>query len=380
MAKFSKTQKKRRINTNSYFECNKRYKYGYKCDKIVKNKFEKYKLNLRNVQAQGIQKYGIAKAVDKLNYLASLSVFYVEIFDDSMRTIHSHDCDELGFVQEGTIQVFIWVNEKEYTMIEVTKGNLWFIPSGALHSLNNVGDTNAILRIAFNSVLPTNNDIAVLLNGLPQYIKNEYSESPHSLLKNFIGPNNSYFFAPYSNTEFNFKMSTNSPYLFKLEDSKPDYNDKSLGKILSVDKKKWPTLINTKFSIAHLYLNPNVSTQAFWYLNTDVVYVVYEGNADIYMTITGYNNNNNKISLKPEDYFFVPCASQHVIKNTSSTSPLKIVAFFSNDTHEYYSLNQGLLFFGDALIQNNLITNQLEPMKRSTYKTMKNVKNMLFHP
>jgi mannose-6-phosphate isomerase-like protein (cupin superfamily) len=196
MVKTNKTTKKsKKMKKATYYECNNKYLDSYKCDNNAI--LDKYKLNLRNVSTAGIEKYGKAQAVNRLNYLASFSVFYVEIFDNSMRTIHSHDCDELGFVQEGVIQVFIWKNAKEYTMTEVTQGNLWFIPSGALHSLNNVGDTNAILRIAFNSTLPSNNDISVLLNGLPQYIKNEYCESPHSLLKNFIGPNNNYFFTKY---------------------------------------------------------------------------------------------------------------------------------------------------------------------------------------
>lgn len=342
--------------------------------------FDKYKIDLRNVKNAGLAKYGIAKPVNGSNYLASFSLYSVEIYDNSMRTIHSHDCDELGFVQDGVIQVFIWKNEKDYTMTTVTKGNLWFIPRGTLHSLNNVGDNNAVLRVAFNSKTPSDNDISVLLNGLPHYIKNEYCGSPHSLLKHFIGPNTAYLFAPYPKSEVKFKTDQKSPYLYKLEDSKPDFYDKHLGKIVSVDKNKWTTLKDKNFSFSHIYLQPNVSTQAFWYLNNDTIYVIYEGNAEIYMTIPGQNNNNNKVLLQRENYYFVPCATQHVIRNSSSTSILKIAAFYSNDTFEYYSLNQGLLFFGEPIIQSNLITNKMKPIGRSKYQTLKRISKKLFKP
>jgi oxalate decarboxylase/phosphoglucose isomerase-like protein (cupin superfamily) len=352
-----------------------------KKNKTLKNRktyFEKYKLDLRNIKKEGIAKYGSAKVVNGSNYLASFSLYSVEIYDNSMRTIHCHECDELGFVQEGVIQVFLWKNEKDYTMTTVTKGNLWCIPRGTLHSLNNVGENNAVLRVSFNSKTPSDNDISVLLNGLPQYIKNEYCESPHSLLKNFIGPNTSYLFAPYPKSEVTFKTDQKSDHLYKLENSKPDFYDKYLGKIVSVDKNKWPTLKDKNFSFSNIYLQPNVSTQAFWYLNNDTIYVIYEGNAEIYMTIPGQNNNNNKVSLQKENYYFVPSATQHVIRNSSSTSILKIAAFYSNDTFEYYSLNQGLLFFGEPIIQSNLITNKMKPLGRSKYKTFKKITQRLF--
>lgn len=346
--------------------------------RIKKNYFEKYKLDLRNIKKSGLEQYGSVQGADGSNYLASFSLFSVEIYDNSMRTIHSHQCDEFGFVQDGVIQVFIWKNEKDYTMTTVTKGNLWFIPKGALHSLNNIGEKNAVLRIAFNSKTVLDNEIAVLLNGLPQYIKNEYCYSPHSLLKHFIGPNTSYLFAPYPKNEVTFKTDQKSPYLYKLEDIKPDFYDKNLGKIVSVDKNKWNTLKDKNFSFSHIYLQPNVSTQAFWYMKNDTIYVVYEGNAEIYMTIPGQNNNDNKVLLQRDNYYFVPSATQHVIRNSSSTSVLKIAAFYSNDTFEYYSLDQGLLFFGDPIIQSNLITNKMKPLGRSKYKTLKKISKKLF--
>ena len=313
-----------------------------------KKSYLDFKMDIDVLPTIGLKKYGTATIVDKNNFpvLKTFTSFFVEIYDDSMGTIHTHDCDEFGYVSEGTVQVYIWESETKNTMIEVPAGNVWFAPSGSLHSVNNVGDTPAVLYVGFNSPTRSNIDISVMLNGLPHYLKNEYAASPHSLLKNFVGPNDNYIFTTYPKSEVNAKINKNSPYTYNLRNSKPYFNDSKIGKIFSVDKSKWPIL--NRFSISHYLLEPNVSTSAFWYSSVDALYIICKGNANMYMTLPGYNNTNekNKVALTARNYFFVPKASQHVICNSSSTNTLDFIVFFSDDTHKMISLSESLLFFG----------------------------------
>lgn len=110
--------------------------------------------------------YGFAKVITKHNYpnIHGMTVFYVEIFNESMRTIHIHtNCDEIGYVLEGEIQVFIYQTNLQRHIFKVQKGECWFIPKGSLHSLNNIGEKNAKLYVGFNSDDPTNIDLKKLI-------------------------------------------------------------------------------------------------------------------------------------------------------------------------------------------------------------------------
>lgn len=344
-------------------------------------KYSNYKLELSKLPTYGLHKYGTATPVNKTIFpvLNTFTSYYVEIFDESMRCVHIHDSDEVGYVAEGQIEVFIWESETVYTKTLIEQGNSWFIPKGALHSLNNVGEKYAKLYVAFNSPHPSNTDIAILLNGLPKYLKNEYAVSPHSILKNYVGPNTNYFFNDYPKDELDIKVSKSSPFSFNINDTKPEFYDNNVGFIKKIDKKKWPILEGTNFSLGKFVLKPRVSTDSFWYKNNDALYIVYNGNADIYMSMSGFNNTNdkNKISIKSHEYYFVPKGTPHTIRNSSNNSNLEMIVYYSDDIIEHVSLGPSLLFFGEGIIQDSFITNKLVQAKKSKSKTIKNIKRLI---
>ena len=336
-----------------------------------------YKLDVFKLPNYGLHKYGSAIPVNKTIFpaLTTFTAYYVEIYDESMRCVHLHDSDEVGYVAEGAIEVFICESETVYTKVLVPQGNSWFIPRGTLHSLNNVSKEQATLWVAFNSPTPSDTDVAVILNGIPKYLKNAYSASPHSILKDYIGTNTNHFFNDYPKNELNIKVSKSSPFSFDVINSKPEFSDNSLGKIIHVDKEKWPILKDKNFSVGLFFLKPNVSTDCFWHLNNDALYIIHEGNADIYMIMSGYSNN--KMELKKGQYFFVPKATPHVIKNTSHNKELKIIVYYSDDTIKQISLGPSFLFFGDGIIQDSFITNKLVQAKKSKSKTLKNITRLI---
>ena len=349
--------------------------------------YENFKLELTKLPPLGNGEFGIAYGVHKTNFapLKTFTAYYVEIFDESMRTIHMHDSDELGYLIEGTLEIFIWESDTVYTKTIINAGGSWFFPKGTLHSLNNVGDVVSKMFVGFNSLNPSNIDIAVMLNGLPKYLKQEYSGSPHSLLKNFKGPLSNYFFCDFPKSELKTKVSKSSPFTFDLINCKPYFESKNLGFIRRVTYKDWPMIKGINLSLGLINLKPSISTDNFWYTNADALYIVYSGKCDIFMTLTNFNKNdeNNKTSVEIFDYFFVPCATPHTIKNTSTSEDLNIGVFFSTDCIKSISLGPSLLFFGQAIIQENFITsNFTESEKSQTTPPITNIKNVpqLFKP
>jgi len=341
---------------------------------------DKYRLEVTKLPKLGNGLFGFAYAPDKLNFpvLVSFTTYYVEIFDESMRCIHIHDCDELGYVAEGAIEVLIWTDDNQYTKTLVPEGNLWFIPKGALHSLNNVGKEHAKLWVGFNSTMPSNTDLGIVLNGLPTYLKQKYAGSPHSLLKDYVGPNYNYYFNNYPKNEINMKMSTNSIFSFDFSTIIPEFNDKNLGIIRTVNCKYWPLLKGANLSVSRITMKPNTSTDYHWFSNADANYVIFKGEADIYMSIPNYNNDNdnNKLSVKAYEYAFVPAATPHSIRNTSKSNNLEIVVFLSSEDAKQVHLGNSLLFFGDSIIQQSFVTRMGEEYPGTQGRVIENVKNI----
>ena len=334
------------------------------------NTLEKYKFTLKAEDYVGIKEYGRAIAVNKNNFqvLKTFTSFYVEIYNNSMRTPHLHDCEEFGFVSDGTIEIMMWNSENEYTSNIANKGDFWFIPKGVLHSLNNLGNTNAILYVGFNSPDPTNIDIAIVLNGLPQYLKNQYAGSPHSLLKNYNGPTTNYYF-----NKFNVEKNTSnkyiiSQYVFDSKNIPYYYNEFDFGNIKFINKYNWYLLNNISMSSGLFELKAKSSTFSFWYTNADVLYIIIDGHIELYVGLP--DMNNNKIILNKNEYFFMVSGTPHVINNISNVDS-KILAYYSTNDVVINKLGQSFPFFNNSIMQNVLVSNSLKTPLSNNENVMK---------
>ncbi len=97
----------------------------------------------------------------------------LEIWDESMRTVHWHpNASELGYVISGTLEITLWLSPGETSVFTVGEGVCWFIPQGALHSLSNMGKDKAEILVGFSSDLPQNVDLPIAMNGVPVLLRN----------------------------------------------------------------------------------------------------------------------------------------------------------------------------------------------------------------
>jgi oxalate decarboxylase len=290
------------------------------------------------------------------------------MYDESMRTIHWHNSDELGYCNDGSLDIFIWDKYGNSTKTHCPKGYVWYIPKGLPHSLHNPSSETAKLFISFNNPDVTSIDISVVLNGLPQFLKDEYSGSPHSLLKNFKGPNTNYYFNEYPKNELGIQYPIISKYVFNLDGMKPTINS-DLGTLSIIDK--WPAT-NIDLTCGILNLESNVSTGNFWYENVDALYLVATGKAYIYPILSGYNLSNNQVLLNELEVFFVPKGTSHSILNISD-GPLKMVVFYSSWYPKINTLTPSLLFWNNNFIECCMITDQCEQITQNNSIVIKNI-------
>ena len=250
-------------------------------------------------------KYGIAKVITKNNFptLNGVTVFYVEIFDESMRTIHIHsNCDEIGYVLNGEIQVFIYDSEERQVIFTVKQGECWFIPRGSLHSLNNIGNIPARLFVGFNSDLPMSID-----------------------LKKMMGK-----------TDINPLFSKLEPIAISHKGNSTKYMDKPMF---------WnPT---PSFSIHKLVLKPRDSNRIFWIKNSSVFYVNLHQKC-----ILTRSDENKTIEFNPYNYCFLSIGVPHsfIIKKKTP-----LLMYYTCSQLDIIFLEEALTLFPKKVVKNCLM-------------------------
>jgi oxalate decarboxylase len=262
-----------------------------------------------------------------------------------MRVPHWHpNAFELGYVISGAVQIIIWRSPGESSVFNVTAGMCWFIPQGALHSLNNLGKQKAQLLVGFSSDTPQDMDLPVAYNGVPAFLRDAYT-SPHEELKKWQGLVSNPLVSKFTPPAHVINQVTGSPYKFDLAQVTPLLNDSQLGSVVWGIKDNWSIL--ERISILRGRLKPGVARDAIWYPDAGTLYVVARGTGKFQYILA--DQQPTLFDIKQYDYIFIPTGVLHTFVN-SSYEELEMIAFFTkaNPLPEV-SLSVATSFFPEPL-------------------------------
>jgi oxalate decarboxylase len=303
---------------------------------------------------------------DNFPVLEDITCYTLELWDESMRVPHWHpNASELGYVISGSVQIIIWRSPGESAVFNVEAGMCWFIPQGALHSLNNIGAHKAELLVGFSSHKPQDIDLPVAFNGVPAFLRDAYT-SPHSDLKKWRGPcanplvsKFSVFSPPH--------QSTGSPYKFDLAQVTPLFQDPKLGSITWGIKDNWNILQN--ISLLRAQLKPKTARDAIWYPDAGTLYIVAHGTGQFQHVFA--DKEPRLFVIKQFDYIFVPTGILHTFVNNASED-LELIAFFNKaDPKPEISLSVATSFFPESLRKEAMTEYKNPPDNSNPLKELK---------
>lgn len=333
-----------------------------------------YRLQTRKTIAPvTIKNTGSARMVDKNNFpvLEGVTCYSVEVWEACMRLPHWHpNASELGYVVSGSIEVMIWRSPGETAMFTLTKGMCWFIPQAALHSLNNIGNTPAVLLVGFSTDMPTDIDLPVAFNGIPAPIRNAYT-SPHSELKKWTGATKNYLLGRYSLPSAVREVTTGSPYRFDFAKVTPLFSDKKTGSVVWGVKSNWNILEN--ISVLRAHLKSGVARDPIWYPDAGTLYIVSQGKGQFHIIIA--DHKPIALNVKLNDYVFIPVGVLHTFTNTH-IEDFEVIAFFSQaNPQPEVSLSVATAFFPNiirkaAMTEYGTEHKSGDPLKNLKYTTV----------
>lgn len=299
------------------------------------------------IKEYSIKDVGSAWIVDKDNFpaLEGVTCYTLELWDESMRLPHWHpNATELGYLISGEVQIILWRSPGESAVFTLSAGMCWFIPQGALHSLNNIGKDKAVMLVGFSSDRPKDIDLPVAFNGIPAPLRDAYT-SPHSELKEWEGTiSNPLVGKFYPDSSIKHQL-TGSPYKFDLAQVTPLFSQAEMGSVVWAVKDNWSIL--DKISLLRAHLKPRVARDVIWYPDVGTLYVVSQGQGLFSVIVP--NQPPKPMPVKRFDYVFVPTGTLHTFMNDSNED-FEVIAFFTkaNPLPEV-SLSVSTSFFPDSI-------------------------------
>jgi oxalate decarboxylase len=286
--------------------------------------------------------------------LKGMSLYRLKLCLGGIREPHWHpNADELGYCLHGQVLVtFYHTGDCKQTFL-VQTGEVFFIPSGALHYIQNVGKDNAELILQFSHENPEEFGLSLSMGMFS-----------NAVLGNTWGVDQKYFHSldrPLKN-QFAVLSQTSEPipadahlsnaYRYDLEGS-PAILDRAGGSAQMARQNLWPIL--QRQALYSLKINTNGMREPHWHPETYEMGYVHTGTGR--MSIMDPDGKIDTYLLHPGDLYFIPKAYPHHIENVGDDL-LHFLIFFDQPMPNDIGFTGSVRSFSDQVLGSTL---QVEP-------------------
>jgi len=286
--------------------------------------------HLLSTKPQDITKYGTRTYADVSNFpaLRGMALYRLLLNEKGVREPHWHpNADELSYCVRGEGLVTVFGNYGERETFGISAGEMFYVPSGYLHHIENMGKEDMELILAFSHGKPEDFGIsasagcmtdAVLGNtwGLKARNFSRIKRSPRNIVigkKKSVGKTPEY---AYFQSKYKFSVETANPLL-----------GNSGGSAIVARKNVWPVL--ESLSMYSLRITNQGMREPHWHPQTAELGYVNRGRAR--MTILSPGGEVDTYLLNKGDAYFVPIGYPHHIENVGKEE-LHFLVFFNRDS------------------------------------------------
>lgn len=311
-----------------------------------------HKFPLHATKAQFTSECGSKTAANKANFpiLHRLSLYNLVINEGCFREPHWHaNADELAYCLKGEALVTIFASGNQHSQFTISEGEMFFIPSGSLHAIENTGKGGAEFAICFSHELPED-------FGLSGFAK---CMSP-SVLGNTWGMPTAEISDQRKNTadiEFGHINGTieipesayfASPYKFSIESRAPLVSV-AIGSAIVARHDTWPALKHQ--AMYSLRIQGGGMREPHWHPETAELGYVHTGHAR--MTVQSPGGSYETYELQQGDIYFIPRAYPHHIENLSDEE-MRFLIFFDTPDVQDIGFTGAIPAFPDRLLGSTL--------------------------
>jgi oxalate decarboxylase len=283
-------------------------------------------ISLNRLEPQFKNASGSRTSVTKANFpvLQNMAIYRLLIAAGCFREPHWHpNADELAYCLSGKVLVTIFSNGNQHDHFTISKGEMFYVPSGSLHAIENIGEGTAELIITFSSATPEDFGLSgtagcmsleVIANTWGKKVS-EIGSVTRSVEDIILGKTSGNSLVPAS-AEFANRLK------FPVEAKSPTLVN-SFGLVRVARKDTWSAL--RALAMYSLDIHGNGMREPHWHPETAELGYVVAGRAR--MTIKGPENAVDTYTLQAGDIYFIPRAYPHHIENLTE-GEMRFLIFF----------------------------------------------------
>jgi oxalate decarboxylase len=305
-------------------------------------------LSLHKLKPQDKSEGGYRTKATKSNFpaLQKMSFYKLTLYKQSVREPHWHaNADELGYCLKGNLLISIYGNKNTKETFLIREGDAFFIPSGALHSLENIGQETAEAILQFSHEEPEDFALSSALGMFSNAVLGNTWNVPAIHFKGMKRLSKEAFAAKVKkSTSLSKDFHYTSAYQFPLESSLPLFSNE-VGKAKAARNNVWPVL--QRQALFSLQLTGKGMREPHWHPETAEMGYVASGNGR--MSILSPSGKIDTYHMQPGDIYFIPKAYPHHIENLKS-SELHLLIFFDQAMPQDIGFTGSVKSFSDEAL------------------------------
>jgi len=259
-----------------------------------------------------------------LPIMKRLSLRHLSLAFQGVREPHWHaNAHELGYCIEGEALITIAGNHSKRDSFVVTAGEMFFIPSGAMHSIQNIGNGSAEFVLAFSHERPEDFGIKAAFGIMSNAVLGNAYDLPAAAFDGFDHSDaGSAIISVTGKDGIEEQARHINPYKYSVEATPPQI-DSPAGSAHTTKAALWPALRDiAMFSVR---ITDRGMREPHWHPETAEMGYVLSGQAR--MTILDPDGSSDTYVIGPGDAYFIPAAYPHHIENIGSGT-FHVLIFF----------------------------------------------------
>lgn len=278
--------------------------------------------------------------------LKGMSLYRLTLYPKGIREPHWHaNADELGYCMKGEVLVNFFGSGGIKESFTVKAGEVFLVPSGYIHSIENVGENSSELIIQFSHEQPEDFPLSSTFGMFSDAVLGNTWNLPGEVFKK-LKRSTKESFATLRTTPL--KIPPESPYSsnyrYDLLGSSPLISTNG-GSARVARKNTWPILRHQ--ALYSLILNNSGMREPHWHPETAEMGYIEKGHGR--MSILNAEHSIDTYEMKEGDIYFIPKAYPHHIENLGQDD-LHILIFFDQTMPEDIGFTASVKSFSDDVL------------------------------
>lgn len=247
------------------------------------------------------------------------------------REPHWHaNADELGYCLAGSALITIFASGNVHAQFSVSAGEMFFVPSGSLHAIENSGSDDAEFVITFSHEQPEDFGLSGFVGCMSASVMGNTWNLPAEALAGLTRSVESIEFGcSASPCVVPDSAAFASPFKFAIESRAPLLSNED-GSAIVARRDTWPALRNQ--AMYSVRIHGIGMREPHWHPETAELGYVRQGHAR--MTVQSPGGASETYELEPGDIYFIPRAYPHHIENLDGTEVHFLIFFDTPDVQD----------------------------------------------